>query len=57
MPTIWWSLNALLEPELVVTSLIYVKDCGKYETLGLHDAGEAFDKVRRLATRLSWWSL
>lgn len=33
------------------TSLIYVKDCGKYETLGeTRDdaAGEAFDKVARL---------
>jgi N6-L-threonylcarbamoyladenine synthase len=33
------------------TSLIYVKDCGNYETLGeTHDdaAGEAFDKVARL---------
>lgn len=33
------------------TSLIYVKDCGKYETLGeTRDdaAGEAFDKVSRL---------
>jgi N6-L-threonylcarbamoyladenine synthase len=33
------------------TSLIYVKDCGRYETLGeTHDdaAGEAFDKVARL---------
>ncbi|MEH2080991.1 MAG: tRNA (adenosine(37)-N6)-threonylcarbamoyltransferase complex transferase subunit TsaD [Nostoc sp.] len=33
------------------TSLIYVKDCGKYETLGQtrdDAAGEAFDKVARL---------
>lgn len=33
------------------TSLIYVKDCGKYETLGTtrdDAAGEAFDKVARL---------
>jgi len=33
------------------TSLIYVKDCGKYETLGTtrdDAAGEAFDKVSRL---------
>jgi N6-L-threonylcarbamoyladenine synthase len=33
------------------TSLIYVKDCGEYQTLGQtrdDAAGEAFDKVARL---------